>query len=134
MQYTSARNRKAVIIYTLQTLGNEIWKLFWKCGVWFLVLLFVVSSRLFYEMVYNPDVSIRKLLALGGLSFSTGTVAMLVSVKWEFGNWTFLPIIIFVMASYRTVEYFVTLDSEKIGTWFQGILTNAINFIGKKKQ
>lgn len=118
---------------TLENISSELWKLLWKWGVWFLVLVCVVSGRLFYEMIHNPDVRFRKLLALGGLGMSTGTVAIIWCMLSNFGIWSIIIIGIAALSSYQVIEYLVNVDADTLRGWIKGVLNNAINAISKRE-
>lgn len=118
---------KARKLTTLETLGQEVYKLIWKYGLWMVVLLCTVASRLFYEMIYNPEVSFRKLLALAGLTTSVGGLAIVCCASLGFDNgWSMLIVIMSGICAYRLVEYFVSLDGARVLAWFRKIVNTSI--------
>lgn len=132
MRYTNTESIKEYRLTTLETISTEVGKLIWKWGLFFLVLTCVVASRLFYEMIHNPLVSIRKLLALAGLGMSVGMVTIIWCALNGFGTWSVALIGISALASYRIVDHIVEMDIETLKTWLKGVLQNAINSLGKK--
>lgn len=119
--------KRASKLTTLETLGQEVYKLIWKYGLWIVVLMCTVASRLFYEMIYNPEVSFRKLLALAGLSSAVGTLAIVSCASMGFNNgWSIGIVVISGICAYRLVEYFVSLDGPAIFGWFRDIVNRSI--------
>lgn len=118
---------------TIETISSEVWKLIWKWGLWALVLACTVASRLFYEMVHNPEVKFRRLLALAGLSSSVGMLAIIWCGSMGFGKWSLVIIAIATLASYRFVDYLVSLDGDTVKEWVRGVVNNAIDTIGKRE-
>lgn len=119
---------------TLETILTELGRLIWKWGLFLVILMCTVASRLFYEMIYNPEVKLRRLLAIGGLGTSVGVFTIVWVSFTSFSKPTSIILIgLSILISYRFIEYVVKADIETVKTWIKGILTNAIDSLGKGK-